>query len=48
VEFDDPPFLTRLMADGEEKLAVYRRVRDEIRGFVESLPQALGSVTDER
>jgi hypothetical protein len=28
------------MPDGEEKLAVYRRVRDEIRMFVESLPEA--------
>ena len=38
--FQDPPALTRDMPDGEEKLAVYRRVRDEIRGFVESLPEA--------
>ncbi|MCK5250935.1 MAG: arsenate reductase ArsC, partial [Spirochaetaceae bacterium] len=38
--FQDPPALTRGMPDGEEKLAVYRRVRDEIRGFVESLPEA--------
>ena len=26
---------------GEEKLAVYRRVRDEIRRFVETLPEGL-------
>ena len=38
--FQDPPALTRDMHDGEEKLAVYRRIRDEIRGFVESLPEA--------
>ncbi len=38
--FQDPPALTRDMPDGEEKLAVYRRVRDEIRMFVESLPKA--------
>lgn len=37
--FDDPPFLTRNMNDGEEKLNVYRRVRDEIRTFIESLPE---------
>jgi hypothetical protein len=29
------------MPDGEGKLAVYRRVRDEIRKFVETLPEAL-------
>ncbi len=39
--FEDPPRLTRHLADGEEKLAVYRRVRDEIRRFVEGLPAAL-------
>jgi arsenate reductase len=38
VGFDDPPKLTQHLADGEEKLAVYRRVRDEIRKFVERLP----------
>ena len=38
VGFDDPPKLTRHLPDGEEKLSVYRRVRDEIRKFVESLP----------
>ena len=41
VGFDDPPRLTKNLPDGEEKLAVYRRVRDEIRRFVESLPGAL-------
>jgi arsenate reductase len=40
VGFEDPPTLTRDMPDGEEKLAVYRRVRDEIRKFVETLPDA--------
>ncbi len=35
------PKLTRHLPDGEEKLAVYRRVRDEIREFVETLPAAL-------
>ena len=41
VGFEDPPTLTRHLPDGEEKLAVYRRVRDEIRRFVETLPKAL-------
>jgi arsenate reductase len=41
VGFEDPPKLTKGMPDGVEKLAVYRRVRDEIRKFVESLPEAL-------
>lgn len=41
VGFEDPPKLTRNMPDGEGKLAVYRRVRDEIRRFVETLPGAL-------
>jgi arsenate reductase len=39
--FEDPPKLTKEMPDGEAKLAVYRRVRDEIRRFVETLPTAL-------
>ncbi len=34
--FDDPPALTRDMNDEEEILQVYRRVRDEIRHYVES------------
>jgi arsenate reductase len=41
VGFDDPPRLTKELPDGEAKLAVYRRVRDEIREFVETLPDAL-------
>jgi len=41
VGFEDPPKLTKNMDDGEAKLAVYRRVRDEIRRFVETLPAAL-------
>jgi arsenate reductase len=39
--FEDPPKLTKHLPDGEEKLAVYRRVRDEIRAFVEGLPENL-------
>jgi len=40
VGFDDPYTLTLGMADGKEKLKVYVRVRDEIRDFIDSLPQA--------
>src|SRR5690348_15977886 len=41
VGFEDPPKLTKHLPDGQEKLAVYRRVRDEIRRFVETLPEGL-------
>jgi hypothetical protein len=34
------------MPDGEEKLAVYRKVRDEIRRFVGGLPRALGATVE--
>jgi arsenate reductase (thioredoxin) len=46
VEFDDPPRLTQGIIDVEERLVVYRRVRDEIRALVESLPQAFDSLTE--
>ncbi len=39
--FDDPPRLAKGAESDEEALAVYRRVRDKIRQFVESLPEAL-------
>ena len=39
--FDDPPALAKESATEEEALDHYRRVRDEIRGFVETLPGAL-------
>lgn len=42
VGFDDPPRLARGESDPEKALAHYRRVRDEIRAYVESLPQSLG------
>ncbi|MGA2264974.1 MAG: arsenate reductase ArsC [Phycisphaerae bacterium] len=41
VGFDDPPTLARFAATEEQALAHYRRVRDEIRAFVESLPGSL-------
>jgi arsenate reductase (thioredoxin) len=36
--FDDPPRLAKNAASEEEALGHYRRVRDEIRMFIESLP----------
>ena len=39
--FDDPPKLAKTAASEEEALGHYRRVRDEIRAFVETLPEGL-------
>jgi arsenate reductase len=39
--FDDPPTLSRNAKSEEEALNHYRRVRDEIRKFVEKLPESL-------
>jgi len=39
--FDDPPKLAKNETDPEKALNHYRRVRDEIRAYVESLPQSL-------
>ena len=36
--FDDPPALAKDIEDEEAKLDIYRRVRDEIRSFVEGIP----------
>jgi arsenate reductase len=41
VGFDDPPHLARGAASEAEALVHYRRVRDAIRAFVETLPEAL-------
>ncbi len=41
VGFDDPPRLAAGAATEEERLAPYRRVRDEIRAFVITLPDSL-------
>jgi arsenate reductase (thioredoxin) len=41
VGFDDPPRLAAAAKTDEQRLAPYRRVRDEIRAFVESLPASL-------
>jgi arsenate reductase len=39
--FDDPPKLVAGLELDEERLAPYRRVRDEIRAFIETLPEFL-------
>jgi arsenate reductase len=41
VGFDDPPKLAAAVEGEEAKLDCYRRVRDQIRAFVESLPGRL-------
>jgi arsenate reductase len=41
VGFDDPPKLAEACGTEEEKLDCYRRVRDQIRDFVQTLPGAL-------
>jgi arsenate reductase len=38
--FDDPPTLAAEMVKENEKLDIYRRVRDEIRTYIESLPES--------
>lgn len=39
--FDDPPFLAKSVQTENEALDIYRRVRDEIRAFIETLPESL-------
>ena len=41
VGFDDPPALAKQVEGEEAKLDCYRRVRDEIRAFADTLPEAL-------
>jgi arsenate reductase len=41
VDFDDPPQLACDARTEEEAMGHYRRVRDEIRAFVASLPESL-------
>jgi len=40
--FDDPPRLARAAQSEEEALEHYRRVRDEIRHYVQTLPELVG------
>lgn len=46
VGFDDPPRLAADAATQEEALSHYRRVRDEIRDFVQGLPKSLKAGAD--
>ncbi|RJX35171.1 MAG: arsenate reductase ArsC [Desulfarculus sp.] len=39
--FDDPPLLATAAKNEEEALAIYRRVRDQIKAFVEAMPASL-------
>lgn len=51
IGFDDPPRLAKGAMTDEDAMPHYRRVRDEIRRFVETLPQALtgdSTVSDRR
>ena len=41
IGFDDPPKLAANAKTEEEALAHYRRVRDEIRAFIQTLPASL-------
>lgn len=41
VGFDDPPRLAKEANTEQEALECYRRVRDEIRAFVDTLPETL-------
>lgn len=42
VGFDDPPKMAQQFDSEEDKLNCYRRVRDDIRKFIEKLPDMLG------
>lgn len=46
--FDDPPKLALDKETEEEKLDCYRRVRDEIRAFIENLPGFLENLPEEK
>jgi arsenate reductase len=46
MHFDDPPGLAADAEDDVAALAHYRRVRDEIREFVETIPEKLQSAGD--
>lgn len=45
--FDDPPRLAQQAATPEAALAPYRRVRDEIREYVQQLPALLAAISKE-
>ncbi|GIQ87620.1 hypothetical protein KIPB_009696, partial [Kipferlia bialata] len=41
--FDDPPRLSKLPEHKDDPLSCYRRVRDEIRAYIETIPESLGA-----
>jgi arsenate reductase len=43
VGFDDPPKLAKEAANENEAVDCYRRVRDQIKAFVETLPESITS-----
>jgi arsenate reductase (thioredoxin) len=47
VGFDDPPKLAKNAKTEEEALSHFRRVRDEIRKFVEGMPESMMSLIDQ-
>lgn len=46
--FEDPPMLAKSAPSKQAALVHYRRVRDEIRAFVEKLPDALKGAENDR
>ncbi|MBT6120559.1 arsenate reductase ArsC [bacterium] len=44
VGFDDPPYLAKTVDSEEAILLIYRRVRDEIKAFVESIPSTVDTL----
>ena len=47
MSFDDPPYLARDAKTEEEALSHYRPVRDEIKAFVETLPDRLTNTEED-
>jgi arsenate reductase len=43
--FDDPPKLAAGVEDEEAKLDCYRKVRDQIKAFVEKMPEILNEIS---
>ena len=48
IGFDDPPSLATSAESEDEVLSHFRRVRDEIRAFIEALPESLPTQTGAR
>ncbi len=48
IGFDDPPSLATSAESEDEALSHFRRVRDEIRAFIEALPESLSTQTGAR